>query len=139
MSATLQLQPMQTDDHAALVELWGRAGWVCVRETDTPEALDLFLRRNPTSNFVVRDGGRIVGAVMAGHDGWRGYLYHMAVAPDYRGQGIGRRLVDAAVAALREEGMPKVHCLVMRENEAARHFWAACGFDARNELIDYSR
>ncbi len=132
------LRPLEVSDYSALVVLWTSAGWIDVRQTDTPEALTQFLDRNPSCNFGVYDGDHLVGAVLAGHDGWRGYLYHMAVAPEYWGMGIGRQLVQAATAAIMQDGIPKVHCLVKRDNIAAQQFWESCGFAQRAELLDYS-
>ena len=109
-----------------------------MRQTDTPEVLEGFLNRNPRCNFAAYAGSRLVGAVLAGHDGWRGHLYHMAVKPDYRGRGIGAQLVSAAVGAIKKEGIPKVHCLVKRDNLIAQQFWEACNFKLRDELYDYS-
>lgn len=138
MKLPIYLHPLQEGDYPKLVELWGVAGWIDVRQTETPEALARFLSRNPACNFGAYAGTQLVGAVLAGHDGWRGYLYHMAVQPDYRGRGIGRQLVSAAVGALKRDGIPKVHCLVKIENLAAQKFWVACGFELRGELLDFS-
>jgi ribosomal protein S18 acetylase RimI-like enzyme len=132
------LRPLEADDYSALVVLWSSAGWIDVRQTDTPEALAQFLHRNPYCNFGVYEGDDLVGAVLAGHDGWRGYLYHMVVAQEYWGMGIGKQLVQAATAAIMQDGIPKVHCLVKRDNIAAQRFWESCGFVLRDELLDYS-
>lgn len=138
MRSPIVLHPLQESDHPKLLKLWAAAGCIAVRQTDTPEALVQFLRRNPSCNFVAYAGTRLVGAVLAGHDGWRGYLYHMAVKPDYRERGIGAQLVSAAVGALKGQGVPKVHCLVKRDNLIAQQFWEACGFERRDELVDFS-
>ncbi len=138
MESPVCLKPLHASDYPELMALWKSAGWIDVRQTDTPEALAKFLDRNPSCNFAAYAGARLVGAVLAGHDGWRGYLYHMAVVPDYRGRGIGRQLVLAATESIRQEGIPKVHCLVKCENQGAQRFWAACGFKLREELMDYS-
>lgn len=132
------LRPLQPGDHAALIALWQAAGWIDVRQTDTPVALARFLDRNPGCSFGAFYAERLEGAVLAGHDGWRGYLYHMAVAPAARGQGVGRQLVGAAIGALNAQGVPRVHCLVKQENHVARQFWLACGFRLRDELVDFS-
>jgi ribosomal protein S18 acetylase RimI-like enzyme len=138
MDSPVCLKPLHESDYPELVDLWKSAGWIDVRQTDTPEALAKFLARNPSCNFAAYAGTSLAGAVLAGHDGWRGYLYHMAVRPDYRGRGIGRQLVRAATAAITNEGVPKVHCLVKRENLVARQFWEACSFELRDELVDFS-
>lgn len=132
------LHPLQASDYPRLVELWQAAGWIDVRQTDTAQVYARFLDRNPTGNYGAYAGTRLVGAVLAGHDGWRGYLYHMAVASEHRGRDIGAQLVKAALAALQREGIAKVHCLVKRDNLIAQQFWEACGFELRDELYDYS-
>jgi ribosomal protein S18 acetylase RimI-like enzyme len=83
---------------------------------------------------VALSGGAVVGAVLCGHDGRRGYLTHLAVAESHRMAGIGRALVAAAVAALERENVAKCHILVMRENSAAQAFWSECGWTRRGEL-----
>jgi len=138
MRLPVELRPLQADEYPKLLKLWHAAGCIDVRQTDTPEALAVFLQRNPGCNYAAYAGSRLVGAVLAGHDGWRGHLYHMAVKPDYRSRGIGAQLVSAAVAAIKKQGIPKVHCLVKRDNLIAQQFWEACGFELREELYDYS-
>lgn len=138
MKRPIYLHPLHKDDYSKLLTLWNAVGCIDVRQTDTPEALERFLNRNPTCNFAAYAGTRLVGAVLAGHDGWRGHLYHMAVKPDYRGKGIGAQLVSAAVGAIKRDGIPKVHCLVKRDNLIAQQFWEACRFELREELFDYS-
>lgn len=138
MRLPIYLHPLHESDYPKLIKLWTAAGEIDIRQTDTPEALAKFLSRNPTCNFAAYAGTRLIGAVLAGHDGWRGYLYHMAVKPDYRERGIGAQLVNAAVGAIKREGIAKVHCLVKRNNLIAQQFWEACGFELRDELFDYS-
>lgn len=138
MGLPIYLHRLHADDHAKLAKLWHAAGAIEVSQTGTIEALERFLRRNPDSNFAAYAGTRLVGAVLAGHDGWRGYLYHMAVKPDYRERGIGTQLVNAALGALKREGVARIHCLVKRDNPVAQQFWKACGFIQRDELLDYS-
>lgn len=69
---------------------------------------------------------------------WRGYLYHLAVKPDYRERCIGTKLVNAAVNAIKSEGIQKIHCLVKRDNLIAQQFWEACGVELREDVFDYS-
>lgn len=138
MKLPIHLQPIHESDYPKLIKLWEAAGCIDIRQTDTPEALATFLHRNPTCNYAAYAGTRLIGALLAGHDGWRGYLYHMAVKPDYRERGIGARLVNAAVSAIKREDIQKVHCLVKRDNLIAQQFWEACSFELREELFDYS-
>lgn len=138
MRQPIVLDSIRETDYPKLIKLWEAAGNIEVRQTDTPEVLARFLYRNPTCSYAAYAGTRLIGAILAGHDGWRGHLYHMAVKPDYRERGIGTRLVNAAVSAIKSEDIQKIHCLVKRDNLIAQQFWEACSFDLREELLDYS-
>jgi N-acetylglutamate synthase len=138
MRQPIVLDSIRETDYPKLIKLWEVAGNIEVRQTDTPEVLARFLYRNPTCNYAAYAGTRLVGAILAGHDGWRGHLYHMAVKPDYRERGVGTRLVNAAVSAIKREDIQKIHCLVKRDNLIAQQFWEACSFDMREDLYDFS-
>ena len=138
MRQPIVLDSIRETDYPKLIKLWGAAGNIEVRQTDTPEVLARFLYRNPTCSYAAYAGSRLIGAILAGHDGWRGHLYHMAVKPDYRERGIGTRLVNAAVSAIKSEDIQKIHCLVKRDNLIAQQFWDACSFELREELFDFS-
>lgn len=129
---------MQAEDHPKLMELWNAADGVILRNSDTPENLAHFLARNPDTSFVAMMDGMIVGSIMAGQDGWRGYLYHVAVHPEKRRQRLGARLVQEAVAALHGQGIPRIHCLVKHDNREAQAFWEAQGFGRRDDVLDYA-
>lgn len=102
---------------------------------DSPEGFAKYLRRNPTTSFVAVDDGRIVGTILAGHDGRRGIFHHVSVLEEYRGQGVGKLLVDNAVEALRKEGINKVLLVVFRHNENGNDFWEHMGFTVREDLV----
>jgi ribosomal protein S18 acetylase RimI-like enzyme len=138
MKQAIVLDTIRETDYPKLIKLWEAAGNIEVRQTDTPEMLARFLDRNPTCSYAAYAGTRLIGAVLAGHDGRRGYLYHMAVKPDYRERGVGTRLVNAAVSAIKSEDIQKIHCLVKRDNIIAQQFWEACSFDQREDLFDYT-
>ena len=84
-------------------------------------------------------GIEIVGTILAGHDGRRGFLYHVAVSPDHQGQGIGRRLTEAAMEALSREGIFKTALVVFADNDGGNEFWEKLGFAARPDLIYRNR
>jgi ribosomal protein S18 acetylase RimI-like enzyme len=108
--------------------------WVSVLEGrvspafDTRERITAYLLRNPGCSSVAWDGGRLVGAVMCGHDGRRGLLLHMVVAADYRGQGIGRRLVTRSVEQLRACGIDSAYIFTDNNNPGEGAFWSALGW-----------
>ncbi|MDO9365948.1 MAG: GNAT family N-acetyltransferase [Methylotenera sp.] len=138
MRQPIVLDSIHEGDYPKLIKLWEAAGNIDVQQTDTPEVLARFLYRNPTCSYAAYAGTRLIGAILAGHDGWRGHLYHMAVKPDYRERGIGTRLVSAAVRAIKSEDVQKIHCLVKRDNVISQQFWEACSFEQREDLLDYS-
>ncbi|MGZ8270810.1 MAG: GNAT family N-acetyltransferase [Methylophilus sp.] len=138
MRQPITLDSIRETDYLKLIKLWNVAGSIEVGQTATPEVLARFLYRNPTCSYAVYAGNRLIGAVLASHDGWRGYLYHMAVKPDYRERGIGTKLVSAAINAIKSEGIQNIYCLVKRDNLIAQQFWEACGFELREDVLNYT-
>ena len=124
-----KVRAMQASDLAGALALWREAEGVELAEGDRLEELAAFLRRNPGASQVAYDGDTLVGAVLAGHDGRRGFLYHLAVHPAQRGRGLGRALVDRALAVLRQDGLPRVLILVAQDNAAGRAFWMHYGWE----------
>jgi ribosomal protein S18 acetylase RimI-like enzyme len=84
--------------------------------------------------WVAEEGGAVSGTVMAGYDGHRGWIYALAVAPDQRGQGLGTRLLDHALSALKKKGCAKVNLQILESNEAVRRFYEANGFTVEPRL-----
>jgi ribosomal protein S18 acetylase RimI-like enzyme len=125
---------MTVADIGDALSLWQRSEGVSLRDADSPEALTLYLERNPGASFVARDGPTLVGVSLAGHDGRRGLLHHVAVAAPYRRQGIGRGLVERCLAALKKEGVMKCHILVFADNAEGKRFWTKLGWHERNGL-----
>ena len=101
---------------------------------DSREGIARYLKRNPNTCFVSEHDRTITGAILAGHDGRHGYIYHTAVNPAYRHQGIGTALVNAALHALANEGIIKVALVVFSRNDAGNAFWERLGFTARGDL-----
>lgn len=130
---------MMPADLAEALELWAQTEGVGLNESDVPDALTRFLARNPEHSRVARDGQRMVAAVLCGHDGRRGFLYHLAVAPEYRRHGLGKELVAQCLAALREAGIQKCNALVYCHNDGGRQFWEQMGFRVREELDFWQR
>ncbi len=102
---------------------------------DSREGIAVFLNRNPQTCFVAAEEEKIVGAIMVGSDGRRGYIYHTAVHPDYRRRGIGKALVERALQALKEIGIHKVAMVVFRSNLDGNLFWEKLGFTIREDLV----
>lgn len=101
---------------------------------DSREGIGRFLKRNPDTCFVAEDG-EVVGVIIAGNDGRRGYIYHTAVSPDHRRRGIAKALVNAALNALRELGINKTALVVFERNSDGNAFWESVGFTSREDLV----
>jgi N-acetylglutamate synthase len=132
MAATIS--PMTVGDLAHALELWGQTDGVGLNESDTVDQLTLYLERNPGLSLVARAGNRIVGAVLCGHDGRRGYLHHLAVAPEYRKRGLGRQMVEDCLESLRQIGIRKCSIFLYADNEAGERFWKNGGWSKRTDL-----
>lgn len=121
---------MTPEDIPEAQALWAAAEGVELSEGDDAASLDAYLRRNPGCSFLARSGDTLAGAVLGGHDGRRGYLYHLAVAPAFQRKGLGRTLAKAALTAIKAQGIKRVLILVLRENEEGRAFWTSLEFEA---------
>ena len=128
------VRPFRIEDFNDVVALWRRTEGVGLNESDTRPAIATYLRHNPRFSFVAKKGGRMVGAVLCGHDGRRGYLHHLAVSKRCRKQGIGRQLVNACLAKLRKAGIQKCNIFIFANNAAGMKFWARTGWKLRTEL-----
>jgi len=138
MKLPIYLQPLLVSDYSELIKLWNTSDLIEAQQTVTPEALKKFLHRNSTNSFAAYSGSQLIGYVLAGHDGWQGYLHHLAIKPNFRECGIGVLLVNAAVGALKRENISKVHILIKPDNMIARQFWTACNFKFQDGLLNYS-
>lgn len=128
------------NDYNELFDLWKHTPNMGLRSLDdSREGIARFLARNPNTNFAAYQDGKIVGAILCGHDGRRGYIYHTVVYPDYRRRGIATGLIEAAVDALKKEGITRVCLNVMERNEAGKQFWINHGWEKKDFLGFYSK
>ena len=117
------------DDYDKAVALWNLVEGVEVAEGDSKEEIRAYLLRNPGLSRVSEENGTVVGAVLCGHDGRRGLIYHLAVAPAYHGKGIGKRLVRECVTHLRATGIARALIFVAGDNAGAHSFWLRTGWE----------
>jgi ribosomal protein S18 acetylase RimI-like enzyme len=126
-------------DHRQATELWRSCEGLGLTDSDSYEGIRAFLRRNPGLSFVAESDGQIVGTALCGHDGRRGFIYHLAVAPSARREGIGRTLVARCLARLQSFGISKCHIVVYARNRAGRQFWRQTEWVERTELTLMSK
>lgn len=130
------IRQMIIEDYEQVYDLWIHTTGMGLNQVDdSREGIEKYLRRNPQTSFVAVDGKKIIGVIMCGHDGRRGYIHHTTVNKEYRGQGIGKQLVEAAMKALDREGIQKVSLVAFERNEIGNGFWEAIGFTVRDDLV----
>jgi N-acetylglutamate synthase len=132
------IRQMTIGDYEEVIGLLRETPGVVVRDADSKEAVKRYLKRNPGLSFVAEESGRIVGCIMSGHDGRRGYLQHLAVLEEFRRQGTGRVLVERCLAELEKTGIMKSHIDVLATNEMAALFWERIGWKKRDDICRYS-
>ena len=132
----MNIRVMTIDDYEKVYELWmSCVGMGLNHLDDSKEGIARFLRRNPDTCFVAETEHHIVGVIIAGNDGRRGYIYYTAVSPQYRKQGIAKSLLNTAMTALQKNGIHKVALVVFERNQTGNDFWEKLGFIPRSDLI----
>lgn len=134
------IRKMTIADYDSVYNLWlNTPGMGLNNMDDSKQGIEKFLRRNPETCFVAEKDNRIIGVILCGNDGRRGYIYHTAVLVTERKRGVGTALVDAAVKALKNEGINKAALVVFSKNELGNSFWEKRGFITREDLIYRNR
>jgi putative acetyltransferase len=135
----VEIREMHIDEYEAVIALWKASEGIGLSSADARPAIAGYLERNPGSSFCAWETNgasppRLVGAVLCGHDGRRGYLHHLAVDRTCRRQGIGNALVERCMAALRQNGITRCHIFVFNSNPDGIAFWERCGWFKRPDL-----
>ena len=132
------VRAMSIADYEEVYDLWMSIQGFGIRSMDdSKEGIRVFLKRNPTTSAVDVEDGRIAGAVLCGHDGRRGCLYHVCVSKNYRRQGIGKKMVAFCMEALRKEQISKVCLNAFVINQVGNSFWQKTGWNNRTDLNYY--
>ena len=132
------VRSMQIEDYDQVYALWMTIHGFSIRTIDdSREGVERFLKRNPGISVVAELDGRVVGAILCGHDGRRGCLYHVCVHEDYRMHGIGRAMVVHCMNALQQEGINKVSLIAFTKNDIGNAFWKQIGWTKREDLNYY--
>ena len=136
---SVAIREMTLQDYAEVLALWRTSEGVGLSDADSREGVARFLKRNPGLSFAARDGEHLVGAILCGHDGRRGYIHHLAVSKSHRRRGLGRALVERCLSALRRAGIDKCHIFVFADNQDTIAFWKSIGWAQRVELTMMSQ
>jgi ribosomal protein S18 acetylase RimI-like enzyme len=134
MSAKISTRSFRISDYEAAVELWTRTEGVEISEGDSKHEVAHYLSRNPDLSRVADDSGQLVGVAMCGDDGRRGYIYHLAIHPDYQQKGLARQLVSECLARLQSRGLKRALILVAADNPSGQAFWERCGWEPVPEV-----
>ena len=133
-----KIRCMRPEDYPGVYRLWNRIKGFAIRSIDDSEENILrFLERNPDMSYIAEEDGQIVGAVLCGHDGRRGSLYHVCVAEQYRMRGIGKAMVVFCMEALKAEEINKVSLIAFTRNDIGNAFWKEIGWTKREDLNYY--
>ena len=130
----IEIHPFSMDAYDRVFALWQQCEGVGLSEADSPASIQAYLSRNPGMSFIATAGGAVVGAVLCGHDGRRGYIHHLAVHPQSRRRSVGRQLVDHCLSALQRAGIQKCHIFVFNHNQDGIAFWSAAGWTRRSDI-----
>ena len=130
----IQYRLMTIDYYEQAYALWLQCGNGLNDKDDSREGIDKYLKRNPSTSFVAVCDEKVVGVLLCGHDGRRGIIQHACVSPDHRRFGIGKRLVELGLDALKKEGITKVLLVAFKKNTGGNAFWESQGFTLREDL-----
>ena len=132
----MKIRVMNISDYEQVYQLWMSCSGMGLNNLDdSKEGIERFLNRNPETCFVAETEQKIIGVIIVGNDGRRGYIYHTAVDPDYRNQGIATKLVNEVMKTLKSLGINKVALVVFTKNSDGNAFWEKIGFTSREDLV----
>ena len=131
----MKIRKMTIDDYGQVYDIWLKSGNGLNDIDDSKSGVEKYLHRNPDTCFLAEDGGKIIGTIMSGHDGRRGFISHTAVIAPERKKGVGTALVNSALEALKSEGITKVALLSFTHNNPGNKFWDKMEFSVRSDLL----
>ena len=135
----VEIREMVPSDYDAVLALWQATPGVLVRPgMDSREGIGRLLLRNPGLSVVAIEGDLVIGCALASHDGRRGFLQHVVVAPELRGQGLARAMIGTCLERLRQHHLGMVHLDVVVDNESAMAFWQKAGWHRVDTLTRLS-
>lgn len=134
MDRQVNIEIFRIKDYQKAIALWRNAEGIGLSNADSKDNMKAYLKRNSRMSFVARYHNKIIGAVLCGHDGRRGYLHHLAVHNDFRNQGVGSALVEKCISALQSIGIQKCHLFILNTNLTGSRFWEKIGWTRRKDI-----
>jgi len=132
----MHIRTMTIDDYEEVYELWRNTPGIGLHDAeDSKTGIGKYLQRNPGTCFVAENDGNIIGVILSGHDGRRGYISHTAVSLSERNKGVGTALLNRAVDALKQEGLSRAALFVFKDNKTGNEFWENRGFAVRDDVV----
>ncbi len=135
---TMTIREMTIADYDQVIRLWSTTEAMLLRDADSRESIERYLKLNSGLSFVAEKPETITGAILVGTDGRRGYVQHLAVHEGERGEGIGKQLITHAIEALQATGISKTHLFVANDNINTQQFYHSLGWFPRDEVRMYS-
>ncbi len=135
---SVQIKEMTIDCYDEIFAMWQITSKRALSKADEKEEIEYYLNRNKGLSQIAVADGKIVGTVLAGHDGRRGFIHHMAVLPEYRRKGIAKAMAKTSIERLAQEGIYKTHIFTYQDNSGGQGFWSSLGFEKRDDLFVYS-
>jgi ribosomal protein S18 acetylase RimI-like enzyme len=127
------------EDYPSAFKLWQTDDKVGLSSADARENIEFFLKRNPGLSKVAIANSNVIATLLCGHDGRRGYLYHLFVDKSQRRQHLGSKLVEACLNSLKEEGIQKCHLFAFDRNDVGKKFWANTSWQKRGDIVMFSK
>ncbi|MEE3333004.1 MAG: GNAT family N-acetyltransferase [Ruminococcus sp.] len=131
----MEIRPMTIEDYDNVYAMWRITSKRALDSGDSREHIGRYLDRNPGMSMVALDGGKVIGTVLAGHDGRVGFIHHMAVHPDYRRRHIGQRLANEAMRKIAADGIEKMQIYCYIDNSTGQNFWQSLGFNKTDNIL----
>jgi len=133
------IRTMRINDYSGALKLWQSLPGIGLSGADKKEQIQVFLEKNPGNCFVAVEKNEIIGTILGGSDGRRGYLYHLAVNQQQQKQGLGKKLVEECLASLKVLGIQKCHIFVISDNLEGMDFWEKVGWVKRDDILIMSK
>lgn len=132
--SNIRVHEFALSDYEATVRLWKEAGLI-LRPGDDLDSIRLKLQRDADLFLLAKEGDEVVGCVLGGWDGRRGWIYHLAVKPSRQRGGIGKALIRELEARLADKGAKRVNAQIYQSNTTSLRFFEACGYEVRPDLV----